>query len=86
MAKMVNGEMKSLRGKLRSIMFLGFSSLLPQQAAGYLTQERLTKLLVISIAIFLATPSLTRGTESNPILIGATVSLEGKYSEPSLMI
>jgi branched-chain amino acid transport system substrate-binding protein len=46
----------------------------------------LTKLLVISIVIFLAMPSITRGSESNPILIGATVSLEGKYSEPSLMI
>ncbi len=34
--------MKSLRGKPRSIMFLGFNSLLSQQAAGNLTQERLT--------------------------------------------
>jgi hypothetical protein len=34
-------EMKSLRGKPRSIMFLGFNSLLSQQAAGNLTQERL---------------------------------------------
>ena len=33
--------MKSLRGKLRSIMFLGFNSFLSQQAAGNLTQERL---------------------------------------------
>ena len=33
--------MKSLRGKPRSIMFLGFNSLLSQQAAGNLTQERL---------------------------------------------
>jgi branched-chain amino acid transport system substrate-binding protein len=46
----------------------------------------LKKLLVISIVIFLTMPSLTRGSESNPILIGATVSLEGKYSEPSFMI
>ena len=35
-------KMKSLRGKPRSIMFLGFNSLLSQQAAGNLTQERLT--------------------------------------------
>jgi hypothetical protein len=28
------GKMKSLRGKPRSIMFLGFNSLLSQQAAG----------------------------------------------------
>jgi hypothetical protein len=34
-------EMKSLRGKPRSIMFLGFNTLLSQQAAGNLTQERL---------------------------------------------
>jgi hypothetical protein len=34
--------MKSLRGKPRRIMFLGFNSLLSQQAAGNLTQERLT--------------------------------------------
>jgi hypothetical protein len=34
-------EMKSLRGKPRSIMFLGFNSLISQQAAGNLTQERL---------------------------------------------
>jgi len=34
-------EMKSLRGKPRSIIFLGFNSLLSQQAAGNLTQERL---------------------------------------------
>jgi len=34
-------EKKSLRGKPRSIMFLGFNSLLSQQAAGNLTQERL---------------------------------------------
>ena len=34
-------EMKSLRGKPRSIMFLGFNSLFSQQAAGNLTQERL---------------------------------------------
>jgi len=33
--------MKSLRGKPRSIIFLGFNSLLSQQAAGNLTQERL---------------------------------------------
>ncbi len=46
----------------------------------------LKKLLVISIAIFLTIPSYARGSESNPILIGATVSLEGKYSEPSFMI
>ncbi len=35
--------MKSLRGKPRSIMFLGFNSLLSQQAAGNLTQERLNR-------------------------------------------
>jgi hypothetical protein len=34
-------EMKSLHGKLRIIMFLGFNSLLSQQTAGNLTQERL---------------------------------------------
>jgi hypothetical protein len=34
-------EMKSLRGKPQSIMFLGFNSLVSQQAAGNLTQERL---------------------------------------------
>jgi len=33
--------MKSLRGKPRSVMFLGFNSLLSQQAAGNLTRERL---------------------------------------------
>ncbi|MEE4607119.1 MAG: hypothetical protein V2J65_37995, partial [Desulfobacteraceae bacterium] len=32
--------MKSLRGKPRSILFLGFNSLLSQQAAGNLTRER----------------------------------------------
>jgi hypothetical protein len=37
--------MKSLRGKPRSIMFLGFKSLLSQQAAGNLTQERLNIIL-----------------------------------------
>ena len=47
---------------------------------------RLKKLLVIPIAIFLTIPSYTQGSESNPILIGATVSMEGKYSEPSFMI
>ena len=83
---MVNGRMKSLRGKPLSIIILGFNSLLSWQAAGNLTQERLKKLLVISIAIFLTMPSWVLGSESNPILIGATVSLEGKYSEPSLMI
>ena len=46
----------------------------------------LKKMLVISIAMFLTIPSFTRGAESKPILIGATVSLEGKYSEPSFMI
>ena len=29
-------------------------------------------------------PSWVQGSESNPILIGATVSLEGKYSEYTL--
>ena len=38
----INKEvMKSLRGKPPSIMFLSFNSLLSQQAAGNLTQERL---------------------------------------------
>jgi branched-chain amino acid transport system substrate-binding protein len=46
----------------------------------------LKKMLVISIAMFLTIPSFTRGAEPKPILIGATVSLEGKYSEPSFMI
>ena len=32
---------KSLRGKPRSIVFFGFKSLLSQQAAGNLTQEKL---------------------------------------------
>jgi hypothetical protein len=40
--------MKSLRGKPRGIMFLGFNSLLSQQAAGNLTQERL------NITVFIA--------------------------------
>ena len=78
--------MKSRRGKRLKIMFLGFNSPLLQQAGGIFTQRRLKKLLVISIAIFLTMPSWVQGSESNPILIGATVSLEGKYSEPSLMI
>ena len=43
-------------------------------------------LLVIFIAVFLTIPTITQGSESNPILIGATVSSEGKYSEPSFMI
>ena len=86
MAKMVNVGMKSLRGKPLSIIFLGFNSLSSQQAAGNLTQERLKKLLFISIIIFLTMPLLARGSESNRILIRATVSLEGKYSEPFLII
>ena len=46
----------------------------------------LKKMLVISIAIFLAIPSFAHASESKPILIGATISLEGKYAEPSFMI
>lgn len=46
----------------------------------------LNKILVISFAIFLMMSSASRGADSKPILIGATVSLEGKYSEPSFMI
>jgi branched-chain amino acid transport system substrate-binding protein len=46
----------------------------------------LKKTLVIAIAMFLAIPSSAWAAESKPILIGATVSLEGKYSEPSFMI
>jgi hypothetical protein len=38
-------QMKSLRGKPRSIMFLGFKSLLSQQAAGNSTRERLKMVL-----------------------------------------
>jgi len=41
-------QMKALRGKPRSIMLLGFNSLLSQQAAGNLTQERL------NITVFIA--------------------------------
>ncbi len=44
------------------------------------------KLLVLSIVILLAVTSFSWGSESKPILVGATVSLEGKYSEPSFMI
>jgi branched-chain amino acid transport system substrate-binding protein len=51
-----------------------------------MANDGLKKMLVISIAIFLTIPSFTRASESKPILIGATVSLEGKYSEPSFMI
>lgn len=46
----------------------------------------LNKMVVISFAIFLMIPFESQGTDSKPILIGATVSLEGKYSEPSFMI
>ena len=51
-----------------------------------MANDSLKKMLVISIAIFLTIPSFTRASELKPILIGATVSLEGKYSEPSFMI
>ena len=44
------------------------------------------KMFVVSIGIFLMMTSYGRGEDLNPILIGATVSLEGKYSEPSFMI
>lgn len=43
-------------------------------------------MLVAAIAMILTIPSFARGVDSKPILIGATVSLEGKYSEPSFMI
>lgn len=46
----------------------------------------LKKIIFISLALFLTMPSLTRGSELKPILIGATVSMEGKYAEPSFMI
>ena len=51
-----------------------------------MTIGRFKKLIFLSIAIFLMFSSTTWGSESKPIFIGATVSLEGKYSEPSLMI
>ena len=44
------------------------------------------KILVISLGLFLTMSSLARGSELKPILIGATVSLEGKYTEPSFMV
>ena len=44
------------------------------------------KLLVMAIAMILTVPSAILGSDPEPILIGATVSLEGKYSEPSFMI
>ena len=48
--------MKSLRGKPRSIMFLGFNSLLSQQAAGNLNQERLQNKLYVIISPCLHSP------------------------------
>jgi hypothetical protein len=49
--------MKSLRGKPQSIMFLGFNSLLSQQAAGNLTQERL-KLIALNSPVHFTASSI----------------------------
>jgi hypothetical protein len=46
--------MKSLRGKPRSILFLGFNSLLSQQAAGNLTQGRLSIGYILSSQLILS--------------------------------
>ena len=44
------------------------------------------KWLIFFLLFGLGFPILAHGTEKKPILIGATVSLEGKYKEPSSMI
>ena len=46
----------------------------------------LKMMLVLFLAMSLSVASFAQESESNPILIGATVSLAGKYSEPSFMI
>ena len=46
----------------------------------------LKKLFIFVLLFSLGLPFLAHGAKANPILIGATVSLEGKYKEPSLMI
>ena len=42
--------------------------------------------IIIVLILSLSMPSFAQEDESRPILIGATVSLEGKYSEPSSMV
>ena len=42
--------------------------------------------LIIVLVLTLSIPSFAQEDETRPILIGATVSLEGKYSEPSFMV
>ena len=42
--------------------------------------------LIIVLVLTLSIPSFAQEDETRPILIGATVSMEGKYSEPSFMV
>ena len=44
------------------------------------------KLFVLLLMFALGSPFFAQSAEISPILVGATVSLEGKYKEPSLMI
>ena len=46
---------------------------------------RLRNMMVIIFCLYLMPVSVS-GAETKPVRIGATVSLEGKYSEPSAMI
>lgn len=47
---------------------------------------RSSTLAVLALALFLLIPETGTGSTAKPILIGATVSLEGKYREPSEMV
>ena len=42
--------------------------------------------MIIVLILSLSIPSFAQEEELGPILVGATVSLEGKYSEPSFMV
>lgn len=51
-----------------------------------MTTIGLRKITVLVLTLSLTMPSLVLGSKAKPILIGATVSLAGKYAEPSFMI
>ena len=53
---------------------------------GHMFLNLFKKWLILVLLFGLGFPFLAHSAEKNPILIGATVSLEGKYKAPSLMI
>lgn len=49
-------------------------------------KHAILRITIIAMLCFYLTPVSVSGAETKPVVIGATVSLDGKYSEPSAMI